>query len=241
MRMGGVLFAVVCACLSAGSVLGGEVKKPWKDTAELSLVNTTGNSFTQTTSGKNTFEYGWSRASLALSAEALGAKSESRVTAEQYKSGEKGVWKVSESNYAFERFFWSKNRFAGIRNRYDAGGGGGRQLFSIAGHSLFSELGAGFIKEERIGSKDQSFASGRSYTKYGWKITETSDVSQDCEFLHNFEDRRDYRLNMETSLAVAISAVFSIKLSYLWQRVGKPPAGFTRDDTTTKVALIANF
>jgi putative salt-induced outer membrane protein YdiY len=216
-------------------------KKKWKDSAELSLVSTTGNSFTQTTSGKNTFNYDWSRAGLELFGAGLGAKSEGRVTAEEYNAGEKISWKATERNYLFERFKWTKNRFAGIRNRYETTAGAGRQVLKLDRHSAFLELGFGHTSEERIGSEAVKFASGRVYTKYALKISDTSNFSQDFEYLHNFDDPRDYRHNAETALTAAVSSTFSIKLSYLWNRVGRPPLGFTRDDTKTAVSLLANF
>jgi len=236
------LFAAFIALSSVTPSFAEEApKKKWKDAAELSLVSTTGNSFTQTTAGKNTFNYDWTRAGLEIFGSGLGAKSEGRVTAEEYTMGEKVSWKADEKNYLFERFQWYKNRFAGVRNRYATTAGAGRHLLKLERHTMFAEAGFGHTSEERIGSKALSFASGRAYSKYGFKISETSNFSQDFEYLHNFDDPRDYRHNAETALTAAISTNFSIKLSYLWRRVGRPPTGFTRDDTKTAVSLLASF
>lgn len=233
-------FALIC-CFAVASRAEDAPKKAWKDAAELSLVSTTGNNFTQTTSGKNVFNYDWTGAGLEIFGSGLGAKSEGRVTAEEYNAGEKVSWKATDLNYLFERFNWTKNRFAGVRNRYESTVGAGRHLFKLERHTAFAELGGGHTSEERIGSKSLKFVSGRAYAKYTFTISETANFSQDFEYLHNFDNPRDYRHNSETALTAALNGTFSIKLSYLWNRVGRPPAGFTRDDTKTAVSLIAAF
>jgi putative salt-induced outer membrane protein YdiY len=218
----------------------GAVKK-WNDQAEVSVVSTNGNSKTTTTSGKNSFEYGWTRLKLGLSAEGLGAKSRNEVTAERYAAGQKLSYKVSPKNYVFEKLLWEKNRFAGIANRWDLSLGAGRELFAFAKDALVAELGFGYINEERIASKREDFASGRLYSKYTHLLSDTANFSQDAEYLANFEETDGYRLNTETALTAAISSYFSVKFSYVWNRVNKPAPGFTKNDTTTKFSLIASF
>jgi len=215
--------------------------KAWKDSAEVAVMTTNGNTKTQTSSGKNHFEYNWTKAKLDLNAGGLGSKNEGVVTAERYNAAEKAAYKVSDRNYVFERFGWEKNRFAGIANRWDFSLGAGRELLALAAHIVMAEFGFGYINEERIQSKRKDFSSGRVYSKYTWKISETANFSQDGEYLANFEDSKGYRLNTETAVTAAISTHFSIKTSYVWNRVGDPPPGFIKDDTTFAVALLASF
>ncbi|MBI5597610.1 MAG: DUF481 domain-containing protein [Elusimicrobia bacterium] len=216
--------------------------KKWRDTAELSIVSTNGNSRTTTTSAKDLFTYDWASTKLELEGGGLGAKSKGQVTDERYNASEKVSQKVSEFNYVFERFGWDKNRFIGVANRYDTGLGVGREVIVSPRHDLRAELGGGYINEERTrGAKRVSFGSGRAYSKYEFTISPTAKASQDGEYLHNFAFADDYRIRTETALQASINAYFSIKVSYLWTRVGKPPPGFIRDDTTTAVALIASF
>ncbi len=216
-------------------------EKPWKDTAELSIVNTNGNSKTNTTGAKNLFTYGWEKVTLDFLVGGLGSKSEGVVTGEKYYASEKVAFKLSDRNYIFERIGWDKNHFAGFKSRLDFSAGAGRELFKNDRNLLIGEAGIGYITEDRLVGKDPSFAAGRFYSKYGFKISETANFSQDAEILHNFDDSDDYRLNMETAVIAALSSNFSLKASYLWNRVGKPASGFSRDDSTTAIALIANF
>src|ERR1051325_9930356 len=80
--------------------------KRWKDSAEVSVVSTNGNSKATTTSAKNTFNYDWNKAGLELVAGGLGSRSGEGVTAEQYNASEKVTVPITpdKKNYLFEKF-----------------------------------------------------------------------------------------------------------------------------------------
>ena len=217
--------------------------KHWKDMGEFSVVSANGNSKTTTTSAKNTFTYEWTHAALELIGGGLGSSSRDDVTAEQYNASEKVSvpLTVDKKNYVFEKFGWDKNRFAGYRNRWDGSAGYGREIFKISSSTLISELGAGYINEERIDAPRNDFASGRAYTKFTQILSATAQFSQDAEYLHDFSDRKDYRLNTESALVASISTHLALKASFKWARVARPPTGIGKDDTTTSVALVVNY
>lgn len=216
-------------------------EKPWKNETELSAVSANGNTRSTTSSGKNTFTYNWTRLGLELIAGALGSKSDGSVTAERYFASEKMTFNLTERNYVYEKFAWDKDRFAGIRDRYDASLGVGRDILKSERNLFLAELGHGYIQEDRIGSPDVDFASGRAYLRFEHKISGTSSFLQDAEYLANFEDSDDFRTKTETALIAALSAHFSLKVSYVWRHSGAPPAGFGRNDTLTSVALLAVY
>jgi len=217
--------------------------KPWKDAGEFSLLSTNGNSKATSTAAKNTFNYKWPKAALELIAGGMGSSSGNTVTAEQYNASEKVTYPLdlAQKNYVYEKFGWDRNRFAGYRNRWDGSVGYGRQLLDLPSDKLISEVGAGYINEERINAPHNDFLSGRLYGKYTHILSKTAQFSQDAEYLHDFSDSRDYRLNTETALIASLSTHLSLKASYKWNRVGKPPPGIGKDDTTTSVALIVNY
>lgn len=217
--------------------------KPWKDAGELSVVSTNGNSKNTTMSAKNTFNYKWSHAALEFIAGALGAQTRNSTTAEQYNASEKLSFPLggSDKNYLFEKLGWESNRFAGYYHHYDANAGYGRQLLDLVHDKLVAEIGGGYVNEERVNAPRDDFGAGRAYSKYTHILSETAQFSQDAEYLHNFEDSDNYRLNTETAIIASLTTHFSLKASYKWNRVGKPPLGVGRDDTTTGVALIVNY
>lgn len=236
------IIAAVFVIGLASSVLAQEVPKKWKDTAELSYVQTSGNSKTSTLSGKNLFNYDWEKAALELAAGGLGTSSRDTVTAEQYNASEKVSLKLTGKNYAFERTGWVKDRFAGIKDRYDAGVGLGRNFLDTADDKLFAEAGGGYIWEDRLpGVANQSFGTYRAYAKYIRTLSASANASQDFEYLGNLKDSKGYRMNAETALVASISTHFSLKAAYQWKYVNAPSAGFKKNDTLTSMAIIVNY
>lgn len=216
--------------------------KKWRDTAEVSLVTTNGNSKATTTSIKNLFGYEWSKeTTLELLGSGMGSSNRNQVTAERYEASEKVTWKLVGKNYVYERFGWDKDRFAGIRNRWDSSVGLGRLLLDLPNDQLKSELGGGYINEERTTAPRNDFGSGRAYAKYTHLLSKTSQFTQDAEYLHNFKNSKGYRLNTETALVASLSTHLSLKTSFQWKRNGQPPPGAVRDDTFTSAALVANY
>jgi putative salt-induced outer membrane protein len=218
-----------------------EAPKKWKDTAELSYVQTSGNSKTSTLSAKNLFNYDWRKAALELTAGGLGTSTQDTVTAEQYNASEKVSFKFPGRNYAFQKTSWDKNRFAGIKDRFDIGLGLGRLLIDRAYDQFFVEAGGGYIFEDRLASENQSFGTYRGYGKYTRVLSPTANASQDLEYLGNLKDSDGYRMNAETALVTSISTNFSLKAAYQWKYVNAPAAGFKKTDTLTSMAIIVNY
>ncbi|HOI42682.1 MAG TPA: DUF481 domain-containing protein [Elusimicrobiales bacterium] len=235
-----ILATILFLAAAMPAAAAGEAK-PWKDTAELSYVKTTGNSKNSTISAKNLFNYDWTRAALELAAGGLGTNSEGGTTAEQYNAHEKVSLKLSGKNYAFERLGWEKNRFANIQDRWDAGIGLGRNLIDKENDRLSLEAGGGYIWEDRRTSKNEDFGTYRGYLKYWRKLSPTAHATQDLEWLGNLKDSSGYRVNAETALVASINSHMSMKASYVWKMVNKPGSGFTRKDTITGVSLIINY
>jgi len=215
--------------------------KKWKDAAELSYVQASGNSKTTTIAAKNLYNYDWEKAALELAAGGLGTKSKNTVTAEQYTVSEKVSLKLSGKNYAFEKAVWNKDRFAGIKDRHDVGLGLGRNLLDTADDKLSLEAGGGYIFEDRLRSENKSFGTYRGYAKYIRTLSATANASQDLEYIGNMQDTKGYRMNAETALVASISTHFSLKTSYLWKYVNSPAAGFKKTDTLTSMAIIVNY
>jgi putative salt-induced outer membrane protein YdiY len=143
-------------------------------------MKTSGNSKTSTISGKNLFNYDWDKAALELTAGGLGTESRDTVTAEQYNASEKVSLKLPGKNYAFEKTGWVKDRFAGIKDRYDVSLGLGRHLLDSADDKLFAEVGGGYIWEDRLlGVDNQDFGTYRAYAKYIRTLSASANASQD--------------------------------------------------------------
>ena len=216
--------------------------KKWKDAAEVSFVSANGNSKTQTTSAKNNFSYQFD-APTALEVEGggLGAKSEGKVTAEQYFAWEKVSHKIDDRNYLYEKYRSDRNRFSGVAHRHDFSAGVGREIWKTAKDLLIGEAAPGYMNEERFNQKRNSYASVRGYAKYTHEFTATTRISQDAEYIQSLKDKRDNRINTETALTAALTSVLSVKNSFTWRHDSRPPAGTRKDDTILAIAMIASF
>jgi putative salt-induced outer membrane protein len=216
-------------------------QKPWKNEAELSVVSSNGNTRSDSSSGKDTFVYKWTKTTMELIAGGMGAKSSGQTIAERYFASEKLSYALSDRNYTYEKVAWDKDRFAGIKNRYDGTVGFGREVMKRTNDLMIAELGTGFTSEERYNQNSNDFQSGRAYVKYTRTLSPTANFSQDADYLQNFENPDDFRAKTETALTAALSSHFSLKLAYVWKHVGTPPTGFGRNDTITSVSLIATY
>jgi putative salt-induced outer membrane protein YdiY len=229
-----LLATPVCACaaVSTAAFTGG---------AEFSAVSASGNTEADTFSAKNSLSIERGRLSLDLEASALTARDRAGATAERYAASEKASRLWSGRNFFFERFQWDKDRFSGVKNRYDASLGVGRRLVDGSRNRLSVELGAGYLYEERLRAPKNNFASGRGHAKYTRVLSGTSSLSQEAELVADLGHASDYRLRTDTSATAALSARFSLKASFQWKRVNRPPAGFAKDDKTTSAALIFSY
>lgn len=232
---------IIMGTLLVAGLVSAAGARSWKINGELSHVKASGNTESETLSGKSRYTKDWTQAGLELEGGGLGSSSDGETMAEQYFASEKVSWKWSERNFVFERFRWDKDRFAGIDHRYDSSIGVGREIVQTVRQTLSAEVGGGYIKEDRLGSPNEDFASGRAAFRYSLKLSPTSDVFQMAEYISNLEDGDDYRVNTETGLVASINTFLSLKTAYQWKRVNKPPDGFEKDDTLISTALIVNY
>lgn len=227
--------------LAAGPAAAADAK-PWKNAVELSFVSANGNSKTQTTSAKDSFAYEFDKLTkLELEGGGLGARSEGKVTAEQYYAEEKVSRKLDDRDYLFEKYRWDRNVFAGVLHRHDFSVGAGRELWKTPKDLLIGEVSPGYINEERLNEARKKFANARAYAKYQRALSATASFSQDAEYTLSLKDARDSRLGTETALIAALTTALSVKNSFVWKHDSRPPAGKRKDDTILSVALIASF
>jgi len=235
------VYALSGFCLAVVSGAG-EPAKPWKNGAELSYINASGNTRAATLSVKEKFNYDWTGAGMEIEAGGLRSKNDGILTAEQYFAGEKVSWKWSERNYLFEKTRWDQNRFAGIDHSYNMAAGLGRVIRDTPKDKLEIEASGGYVMENRVFAPQKNdFGSGKAYVKYSRVLTETANFSQDAGYTANLKDSSDYRVTTETAVIASLSTHISFKTSYQWRFVNTPPAGFKKGDTMLLVALIFNF
>jgi len=248
-----LVFALMIISLLGGNIYAQEAKKDaakatkkdapdviWKSSVGLSLVTVSGNAKTETLSisGDTTRKGGGNKLEVNLGT--VYGKNDGEKTAEYWYGKAKYDDKFTKKAYFFGQFNSQGNKLSGYDYRLSAYPGVGYHFLENR-HNLIGEVGPGYLYEKRINAEDLSFVSGRAYTKYLWKITKTSEFSQDVEYLHDFDMPDGYRVNTKTSLTAKISDLISLKLGMTVQYVNSPPVGNKNTDVFTSTSLVFTF
>lgn len=214
-----------------------------EDAAELSFVQTGGNTDVMTLSGKNTLKYRFSEKWIGQwDIGALYGKTDGIEVAERYYTDLRVDYKFSERIYFYGLGGWLKNKFAGIDQRYYLGPGVGYHFLNGERHFLSAEAGLSYAKEEYTDNTGDDFLEGRAFGKYEFVFNPKTKFSQTLEYLYNFDDSEKFRINSETALTTTLTDIISLKVSYVINYFNKPtPEYLDETDTIFSVALVANF
>lgn len=240
----GALAAV--ALLACGAALAEEPPPAgpppvWSGKAEASYVGTTGNTNVQTIGAGLEIDYKkevWD--GLAKGAFVQG-KTDGVTTAKTIAGELRGGRHLSPRFELFVQGDYFKNEFAGIEDRLSGIGGGAYSVVKTDVQELKFQVGAGYTKETRTEGEDKSFGTGQAGLLYKWKVSSTTDLSEELSYVDSFKDSSDWRIANTFSISVAISKVFSLKASHNLQYLNEPVPGFGKTDTTTSIALVARF
>ena len=236
------LFVALCMCVALVSAAYAEEKK-WADEAELSFVSTGGNTELISLSGKNLLKYTFTEKLLGTwRVGALYGEDDNVKTAERYFTDLRLNYSFSDRIYLFGIAGWLQDKFTGIESRYYIGPGAGYAFFTGPKHFLNAEAGLNFVSEDYINDTEEDFLEGRLYGLYEYLFSKKNKFSQSLEFLHDFDDSDNYRINSETAFITALSDYLSLKTSYEIKHDNKPvPATLKETDTILSVTLVVNF
>lgn len=217
-------------------VFSEEQKAPeqsWKDSAELSIVQTGGNSESLTIGFKNLYEYKWTNALFTFKAGAIRAENTTftryvlettgdvieeettEKTAENYYLNGKYDRKISKNFFWYGGAGWNRNEFAGIENRYYVSGGVGNIWWDTEKRKFKTDYGVQYTKENPVFEPpnfDDAYAAARLSYNYFQKIFQASSFNQDFEWITNLEETSDFRASLLNSLTTALNSHISLKV-----------------------------
>ena len=236
------LLVALCICVAVVSAAYAEEKK-WTDEAELSFVSTGGNTEVVSLSGKNLLKY--TITDKLLGTWRLGAlygETDNVKTAERYFTDLRLDYLFSAKIYFFGMGGWLQDEFTGIESRYFIGPGAGYRFLIGPKHFLDAEAGINLVKEDYTNNTEEEFLEGRLYGLYQYSLSEKNKFSQSLEFLYDFDDSDNYRINSETAFITALSDYLSLKTSYEIRHDNEPiPVTLKETDTILSVTLVVNF
>jgi putative salt-induced outer membrane protein len=227
--------------LAAVPAAGGDAKS-WHEEAELSFVDTSGNSEVTTLSAKSTLKVPLDNTVTGTwKLGALYGSDKGEKNAERYFTELRGDYAFTKRSYAFANAGWFKDKFAGIDARYYGGAGGGYHLLPGPKHHLLGEGGLTYTKEDTTDGGSRNFLGGRIFGKYEYRFTEKNRFSQSLEGLLDFDEFDNWNLNSETALVSALNSFLSLKASYDVKYDNDPIPGVKKTDTVLGVALVVNY
>jgi len=181
-------------------------KKALSDEAEVSYVKTDGNTQVTSLAAKNLLKYQFNKQLLgswkigALSAETAGVK-----TAENYFTDLKLDYQNTQRLYSFVNAGWQQNRFAGVDEHMYGGVGAGYKFLDGPKNFLVGELGVQYVSDKYTDDTTKNYPGGRAFAKYTYAFTEKNKFSQSLEYLNDFDNSENYKVNSETALISALN------------------------------------
>jgi len=213
----------------------------WSGKAEASYVGTTGNTNVQTIGAGLEIDYKKDVWDGLAKGTFVQGKTDGETTAKTIAGELRGGRHLSPRFELFAQGDYFKNEFAGIDNRLSAIGGGAYSVVKTDAQELKFQLGAGYTKENRSVGDDKSFGSWQAGLLYKWKISSTTDISEEFSYVDSFSDSSDWRVANAFSISVAINKVFSLKAAHILTYLNEPVPSFGKTDTITSIALVAKF
>lgn len=218
-------------------------KKKWQDEAELSYVQTGGNTDVLSLSAKNKLTYQFTDELVGnWDISALYGETDGEKIAERYATELRLDYGLTERLYIAGHGGWLQDEFAGIEQSLFLGPVLGYKFIVGPKHFLSAETGIDYVTEEYTNGEDEDYMRGRALGLYEYLLTEKSKFTQSLEYLHDFEDANNYNINSVTALITSLSDTFSIKTSYEVHYDNEPvPDDLEETDTILSVALVVNL
>ncbi len=281
-----VALALAAALWALPSSAEEEKKIGWASTAELSYVQVSGNAEASTWGFADKNVRTWENASLTLKAGGLRAESTTFVrynagtvddpvvreirytdlTGEAYYAG--GQYDRKISGKLFWNVFagWDRNRFAGIDNRYQAGGGLTNVWRDDETIKFRTDYAATYTERDDVvedPTRDDRYAGVRFAWDYQHKFGASTTYVNTLVLDDNVSDTSDWRGDLLNSVSVSMTKRLALKASLRWVYYNRPavervptdldgdgvppfegaavPAELEKLDTTFTTSLVVNW
>lgn len=232
-----VLAIGILTILGPGLAGAQDEREPgWYDQAELSLVQTGGNTEASTLGFKNLLERQWEEALFTFATGALRSESttftrtaigtpddfalieneDTELTAENFYARTRYDHDIREDFFWFAGAGWQRNEFAGFTNRYTAVGGLGNSWWdNDQGHYL-SDYGVTFTDQEDVvdnPATSDSFLGLQVTSDYLRNFGERASYQNVLVVNANLDETEDLRADMTNSVQVSMTERLALKVS----------------------------
>ncbi len=211
---------------------------PMKGEAELGIVMVSGNSESESLSGKVSLEKDMGKWLHSGSLQGTNASSNNVRSTERYLANAKSDYKFTENDYLFIALSYEDDRFSGYDYRATESVGYGRRLIATDTLTLNAEIGAGARQSKLDSGASENEGIVRGNGKLAWNISDTSTFTQ--ELLVESGDSATISKSI-TGLKVQVAGSLAMKLGYTAKYTSEVPAGIEKTDTETTVTLVYGF
>lgn len=154
---------------------------------------------------------------------------DSRDTVNNYRAFAQWNHLFSERFFGYLRAEGLQDRVKNLDYRLTIGPGVGYYVLKNTNALLAVEAGAGF-EVERLGGRDQSYATVRLADRFEYRLTESAKLWQSLELLPQVDKIENYAINFEIGVEAAISKTLSLKSSLIDSYANQPAAGRSKND-----------
>lgn len=211
----------------------------WRGSGELGYVKTSGNTETSTLNMALEFIYEKGSWRHTLGGTALKSTKSGVTDAERWTATAQSDWKMTDRSYLFGAFRHDSDKFAGYDPVSSLTAGYGYNIVQSEKHDLLGEIGIGYRTQEvALTGEDENGMIIRGRLDWAWTITDTTTFGNNL--LVEAGDDNTFWQN-DTSLTVAMSDAFAIRLTYQYRYNTDPPFGSDDTDTQFTTNLVYNF
>ena len=232
---------VLLPLLASGAVAAQTPSVVTKITADLGYVQTGGNTNLTTLNVGERFTQQRGRLSLLQQLNTVYSEQRDTVKASQLRLIARADYRIDQIMSVFVAVTFDRNRFAGIRRRYDEQIGIQARLLAGRRDTLRIEGGGTVTQEIKLDGVQQNFPAARAAGSWRHAFNRTSYFHQTAEFLPNMRDADDWRLNTESTVVAPVSSRIGLKVSYVVRYDNLPAPGFVDSDRLFTTGLQLTF
>ncbi len=242
-----ILISTVFVTTSIAAAITGD-ETPWKTRVELSYVQTSGNSDTQTLSGKFSLKNEGPIRRYYLSGNYMQASSDGDETSNKGKLDGSVEQALTEKLFAHLDAGYLRDKFSGYDFRAYGGGGFGYDFIKNQTHTLQGLSSLLYHHDQYATDAGADETGSDAYGgvkltgKYSWQIRENMKFKETVDYSVSLKDTDRAFIDSITAVEVKINGSVSLGVSYTVNYQVTPPSDdVDKTDTTFLTTLIIDF
>ena len=218
--------------IAADTVKAAPKPSPIKFTGDVGYVATAGNTSVQTLNVGDKISAKFGGMTLSQQFAVVNGRSKGQTVVSIWRASVRIDAAVAQRLAVYTSLNYERNVFAGLASRTSAVTGLSSEVIKTAEDRLVFEGGVSLTAQRAVIGKGSSldFLGGRAASVYQHHLGPRALLSQSIEFLPNFRQGEDLRINTETSLLAPLTRQVGIKLAYAIRFDGLPNPGYQETD-----------